>query len=176
MILKQQRSRPVRRRTELKQRKDLLMDATPEAAKDDSSRESRPVVLVSFEPRSYREAIGSVVRDLKPRLEVRIVDPDELGAEVARLDPELVLCSQPNTFTTNDKPTWFEFRPYDKPTAQICVSGQRSELEEVELDDLLSLVDRETVPSMREDARRPDRPPPIDSRTGASVHPKTTTT
>jgi hypothetical protein len=139
------------------------MDATPEAAEDSRSKEDRPVVLVAFEPRSYREAIGGVIRALRPRLKVRVVEPDELGAEVAHLDPELVLCSQPNTFTTSGRPSWLEFSPYDKPTAQICVGGQRSELEEeVELDDLLSLVDREAAPSTREGARGTEPPSPSD--------------
>ena len=101
-----------------------------------------PVVLVAFEPRSYREAIGSVIQTLRPHLEVRVVEPGELGAEVARLAPGLVLCSQPNTFTSSARLAWLEFKPYDKPTAQICVSGRSSELEKVELQDLLSVVDR----------------------------------
>jgi len=102
------------------------------------------VVLVAFEPRSYREAIGGAIRALRPRLQVGVVEPGELGAEVAHLNPELVLSGQPDTFTTSDGggPSWVEFRPYEGPKATVCVDGRRSELEKVELDDLLSVVDR----------------------------------
>jgi hypothetical protein len=56
----------------------------------------RMVVLVAFELRSYSEAIGRAIQMLRPHLEVAIAEQDELGAKVARLDPELVLCSRPN--------------------------------------------------------------------------------
>ncbi|MDP9479605.1 MAG: hypothetical protein M3R38_28740 [Actinomycetota bacterium] len=34
-----------------------------------------------------------------------------------------------------------EFLPYEHPPARICLAGRRWELEEVELEDLLSIVD-----------------------------------
>jgi len=106
------------------------------------------VVLVALEPRSYREVIGEAIQDLRPHLEVKVVEPEKLGAEVARLDPEVVLCSQPNTFTSSGRRHWVEFNPYDKPTGTLCVGGRRSELEEVGLNDLLSVVDQGTAPNI----------------------------
>jgi hypothetical protein len=50
---------------------------------------------VAIEPRAYRDAIGRVVGDLRPSLDVRVVQPEELGGEVERLAPQLVLCSGP---------------------------------------------------------------------------------
>jgi hypothetical protein len=35
-----------------------------------------------------------------------------------------------------------EFRPYEELPARVCLAGRRWELEEVELEDLLSIVDR----------------------------------
>ena len=35
-----------------------------------------------------------------------------------------------------------EFRPYEELPARVCLAGRRWELEEVELSDLLSIVDR----------------------------------
>jgi len=52
-------------------------------------------VLMAIEPRSYREVIGAAIRGLRPHLEVVIVDPDALEPEMARLDPELVVCNRP---------------------------------------------------------------------------------
>jgi hypothetical protein len=34
-----------------------------------------------------------------------------------------------------------EFRPYEKPPAEVCLAGRRWELEEVDLPDLLAIVD-----------------------------------
>lgn len=113
-----------------------------EAGKHQSPEVNSPVVLVAFEPRSYREAIGSVIQILRPHLEVRVVEPGELGVEIGCLKPELVLCNQPNISTSSGRSGWLEFSPYDKPTAQICVGGRSLELEKVELEDLLSIVDR----------------------------------
>ncbi|MDX6381163.1 MAG: hypothetical protein QOI57_2187 [Rubrobacteraceae bacterium] len=99
------------------------------------------VVLVAFELRSYSEAIGGAIQILRPHVEVAIAEPDELGAKVARLDPELVLCSRSNITGRNDKPAWVEFRPYEWPGATVYVGGGYSKLEQVEFADLLAVVD-----------------------------------
>ena len=61
-------------------------------------------VLMAIEPRSYREVIGEAIRGLRPHLEVVIVEPDALEPEMARLDPELVICSQPSIAAANGRP------------------------------------------------------------------------
>ena len=98
-------------------------------------------VLMAIEPRSYREVIGEAIRGLRPHLEVTVVEPDVLEPEMARLEPELVICSRPNLAATNGRPAWIEFHPYAQPAARIFVGDRRFELEEVELEDLLSVVD-----------------------------------
>ena len=96
--------------------------------------------MLAMEPRSYREAIGSAIRGLRPHLEVAIVEPSALASEVARLAPGLVVCGQPNTVAPNGRPAWVEYRPYDD-WAEVCLDGRRSMLKEIRLDDLLSIVD-----------------------------------
>lgn len=81
------------------------MGVTSRAGADERPEVGPPVVLVAFDPTSYREAIGSATRALRPHLQMRVVEPGELGVEVARLDPELVLCSQPNTSPTGGRPS-----------------------------------------------------------------------
>jgi hypothetical protein len=93
-------------------------------------------VLMAIEPRSYREVIGEAIRGLRPHLEVVIVEP-----EMARLDPELVICSQPSIAAANGRTAWIEFRPYGQPAVRTYVGGRYFELEEVELEDLLAAVD-----------------------------------
>jgi hypothetical protein len=76
-----------------------------------------------------------------------IVEPDRLGKEIASFDPKMVLCSQPNTFAPEGRPTWVEFYPYaEKPKAEIIVDGRASEFRDVDLDDLLYIVDRAALP------------------------------
>ncbi len=70
-----------------------------------------------------------------------VLDPGTLGAAVTRLVPELVFSNQPHTFAPDGRTAWVEFLPYEHPPARICLAGRRWELEEVELEDLLSIVD-----------------------------------
>ena len=89
----------------------------------------------------YRDVIGQTIQILNPHHEVVFIEPSEVEYEVVRLDPDLAIAAQPNTITPNGRPAWAEYRPYDKPAAKICIAGKHSELEQVELSDLLSLVD-----------------------------------
>lgn len=98
-------------------------------------------VIVAIEPRSYRQVIGETLRVLRPHIEVSVLDPDTLRAGVTRLEPDLVFSNQPDTFAPTGRPAWVEFLPYEEPPARICVAGQRREMEQVELEDLLSIVD-----------------------------------
>lgn len=42
------------------------------------------------------------------------VEPDDLPAEVGRLDPALVICGQPRPPTSDGERVWVEYRPYDE--------------------------------------------------------------
>lgn len=117
--------------------------------KEDETGKKR-AVLVAIEPRCYREAIGFSMRALRPHLEVLIVEPEDLGEEIRRLDPAIVLASRANTFTLNGKPPWVDYRPYADPTgavSTISIAGEDPRLVEgLEIHDLLAIVDR-SIPS-----------------------------
>ncbi len=98
-------------------------------------------VIVAIEPRIYREAIGESIRALRPHVEVYVLDPDTLGTGLRRLGPELVFANRPDTFAPDVRSAWVEFLPYEHPPARVCLAGRRRELEEVELEDLISIVD-----------------------------------
>jgi cell division protease FtsH len=57
-------------------------------------------------------------------LEATVVEPDELQAEVARLDPALVIGSQPKPATSDNGPSWMEIHPYDEASASVCIGGR----------------------------------------------------
>ena len=102
--------------------------------------DDRPKVLVAIEPRAYRYAIATVIGDLRPRADVRVVDPEVLAGEAERLGPHLVLCSQP-------EPRWVEFHPYaDEPKVRIRIGDRWSVLDDAGLEDLLAIVDA-AIPS-----------------------------
>ena len=97
-------------------------------------------VLVAIEPRIYREAIGETIRDLRPHVEVSVLDPQALLAGVGRLDPELVLAGRPDPCAPPGRAAWVEYRPYER-LARICIGGHRRGLEEVSMEDIISIVD-----------------------------------
>ena len=99
------------------------------------------VVIVAIEPRSYRQIIGQAIQDLRPHVEVVVLAPDTLVAGVVRLEPDLVFAHRPAASSPTGGPAWVELRPYERPPARVCLAGRQWELEEVALEDLLSLVD-----------------------------------
>jgi hypothetical protein len=89
-----------------------------------------------------RHAIVAVIGDLRPRLDVRVVKPEELVEEAESLDPHLVLCSQPEPRKRERFRSWVEFHPYaDEPKVRIRIEDRWSVLEDADLDDLLAIVD-----------------------------------
>jgi len=56
-------------------------------------------VLVAFEDdyRSYREVIAAGIHMLRPRTEVATAPIGKLEEQIERFDPQLVVCSRPNT-------------------------------------------------------------------------------
>lgn len=113
-------------------------------------------VLISIEPRSYREAIGETLRSLRPHLEVAVVEPQDLWKEVARFKPALVMADRPDTLPTADRREWVEFRPYEVPPARIFLGGRVRELVKVDLPVLLSIVD-EAEEQAKRSADAPNR-------------------
>ncbi len=108
-----------------------------------TGNDGRTRILVALEPRAYRSVIGRAIQILRPHLEVTVVvEPGDLLAEVARLDPALVISSQPKPATSDGGPAWVEFRPYDEVSAKVCIGGRRAQLHEPNLDDLLAVVDK----------------------------------
>ena len=129
--------------------------------------------FVALEPRFYRETIGCVIRELRPRLKVTILEPEMIGSEeeeVARLGPDsIVLCSHRSPATFVGGPAWIEYCPYTEPKATICLAGERWKLEVVELVDLLWVIDQveSLAQSKWQRLAAPSCPGPAEKREGA---------
>ena len=114
------------------------------AAKRTSPRPAQSMrVLVVFEDSycAYRDAISSAIRTLRPQAEVTTAQPSALEAKVARLQPHLVVCSQPNPLDRDSAAAWVEI-PYDTGhPATIYLAGEYSETANPTLDELISIFD-----------------------------------
>lgn len=100
-------------------------------------------VLVAIEPRSYREIIGCAIAGLRPDLEVSVVQPEELLAETARLEPEVVIHSRPEEPLAGVT-TWIGLPEDPAVPATLYRGGHRSEMPGFDLEKLISVLD-ETI-------------------------------
>jgi len=99
-------------------------------------------ILVANDLTSYRQTIAIVFRELHPGVEVFEADPETLDWEVARLGPELVICSRVTAVVRERAANWIELYPECKPFSTICIAGERRTMEDVQLSDLLSACAR----------------------------------
>jgi len=99
-------------------------------------------VLVACELRSYSEALAAAFRGLRPDIEVFEAEEEDLDREVERLDPDLVVCSRLTASVEDHAASWVELYPDHEPRSVISVLGERSTVEEIQLSDLLSIIER----------------------------------
>jgi hypothetical protein len=99
-------------------------------------------ILVANELTSYRQSIAIVFRELHPGVEIREVDPEVLDEEVVRLLPDLVVCSRVTAVVRERASNWIELYPECKPFSTICIGGEHTAIEDIELADLLSACAR----------------------------------
>lgn len=96
-------------------------------------------ILVANELTSYRETIAVVIRDLHPNVEVFEVESEKLDREVARLRPDLVICSRVTPMVRDVVANWVELYPDCEPFSTLCIGGERTAMKDIQLSDLLSL-------------------------------------
>jgi hypothetical protein len=101
----------------------------------------RVLVAIEDDYRSYRDVIAAGIRVLRPRTEVETAPIGELEEQIKRFDPQLVVCSQPNTLASRRRAAWVEL-PLDPihPT-KICVAGRYSKRTNPTIYVLLAIID-----------------------------------
>jgi len=100
------------------------------------------LVATEDEYRAYREVIAAGVQMLRPDTEVTAIGLDLLEGELARRDPEVVVCSRPGRpAEAEGRLAWVEL-PLDptRPT-KISLGGRRSESTNPTLETLLAVID-----------------------------------
>ena len=85
--------------------------------------------------------IAAAIRVLRPHAEVEIATLEALGKEIERFDPELVICSRPNTIDPGGRIAWVELSIEATRASKICVGGRYSESTNPTLEVLLTLID-----------------------------------
>lgn len=103
-------------------------------------RETR--VLVACDLTSYREAIATALDGLRPDLDVHVAPPEDLDRRAEELRPDLVVCSRITRRVEELARGWVELYPGCEAHAVVSLAGERSTIEDMQLADLLSVVDR----------------------------------
>ena len=99
-------------------------------------------VLMANELASYRQTLAFVLSELRPDVEVIEADSGSLNQQVLRMSPDLVICSRVTSLVRERVPNWVELYPECQTISTFCIGGERSTLDDVQLSDLLSLIDR----------------------------------
>ena len=98
-------------------------------------------IVVANEPRAYREAFAAVLQELRPRIEVICIEPDDLDGTVSHGRPRLVLCSRLTEAVERCSDAWILLYPDRENRAVISVAGRRAVVPNVEFSQLLSVID-----------------------------------
>ena len=100
-------------------------------------------VLIAYgdSHRSYGETLETALRGMRPGVEVSLVRAEELGDEVARLDPHLVVSDRPNGVDPGGRAAWARIPADPEEPSEFCVGGRRRPLMNPGLEELLALVD-----------------------------------
>ncbi len=99
-------------------------------------------ILISIEPRSYGQVIGNAIRELRPHMEVVVVEPEDLVVEAERLRPELLFSHlRGSEMPVGEVRAWIELSVEPDRPSGARVDGRLKELVNPDLDDLLSIVD-----------------------------------
>ena len=105
-------------------------------------------VLVAFEDaRSvYREAFALALAELRPNLEVRPAPLVEMGRELGRFAPHVVVCSQLNGERPGGRGAWVQVPTDDEADdeerlARMCPEGECWDTEGPTLGEILYVID-----------------------------------
>jgi hypothetical protein len=100
-----------------------------------------PLVLVAHEPTSYRETLAEILPELRPRLRVRLVEPDDLDATAARLRPAVVVCGRLSAAVRAHAGAWVLLYPDGEDRAAVGGVPEPYRLEHPKLADVLAAID-----------------------------------
>jgi hypothetical protein len=102
-------------------------------------------VLVTVEPRMYREAIALALQRYRPHSEVMLVPEEVMDGEAKDFAPHVLVRSDSDGAVPEGMPSrvvcLVEVLYTDHMAARISVGGSSYTIEDASMEDLLSLVD-----------------------------------
>ena len=101
-----------------------------------------PCIIMANEPRAYREVIAAALRSLRPQLEIVTVEPDELGAYLARHEPAVVVYSRQGEAVPARVFARILLYPDGESRATVSVAREQTSYADMEFDQLLGVLDR----------------------------------
>ena len=99
-------------------------------------------VLIANEPRAYRDTISEVLCELRPDLGIASIQPEHLEEAVSLHEPHVVICSKVLQIVRDAVPIWVELYPGHSSKSNVSIEGHCTEIEGIQLSELLSIVDR----------------------------------
>ncbi len=99
-------------------------------------------ILLGNEPRAYREVLASAFLALRPDLDLLTVESSDLDREIARLAPQLVICTHLSESTRAIVPDWIVLYPDGASLAIASIGGEQTTSNDFSFDTLLTLIDR----------------------------------
>jgi hypothetical protein len=103
----------------------------------------RILVALEDEYRTYGKVIAAAISILRPRIEVETTGLDALEEQIARFDPQVVICSRPNTVYTGGRPTRIEISLHPNPIqpTKVCIGECYVERSNPVLEKILEFID-----------------------------------
>jgi hypothetical protein len=101
----------------------------------------RVLVALGDEHRAYREVIAAGIGLLRPQVEVSTAAPADLGAELGRFGPQVVVCGVPGCSDLGFATAWVELPTEVGRPARVRVGDWRRETVGLTLEGLLRIVD-----------------------------------
>jgi hypothetical protein len=111
------------------------------ARRQESGVKTRVLVAMEDEYRAYREVIAAGIDLLRPNTEVTTAGLDTLQEEVARLEPQLVICSRPEPSYAQGKYVWVELPVDLTRPMKVSHGGRTRTSSDLTLEGLLAVID-----------------------------------
>lgn len=93
--------------------------------------------------RTYREMIAAGISVLRPSTEVATIRPQELAHEIARFDPQVVVCTQPQEATSSPpaQVAWVKVPTDPTQPTELFLGERRWTSSGLTLEALLEVID-----------------------------------
>jgi hypothetical protein len=85
--------------------------------------------------------MAAALLQMRPDVDVTVVEPEELDATLDRLVPHVVFSNIPTLKLETRDCCWVTIYPQGQDRAVVCVHGERTRIESPQLNELLGLLD-----------------------------------